>query len=614
MKLGELPQRINELFTKAALNIEAVRHLLFTILLVVSAFSAIFIVFGGQEVFFKSELVLYSKFIVMLWIICHFVLFFIGRNNRLELACFTYLVLAFMLVSAAFQSTTLSHFEKIILQFPITYTILFIALLLLPFKKFFQLSSLICGVSIIWIIIIQGKFLPPFGINIAVSFITQIFSHWILGILVARIMQLHYQRILESQAELANHNEKLEEEVAANVKVIKMQQEQLYQAQKLEALGQLTGGLSHDFNNYLTAILGFGKLAGRRVEKGSPVWRNINQIVRAGEKLSALTKQLLLFSRKQPMNPGIIDINKTITGLLKMLNRLIREDVTIKTDFAEDIQKIRADEVNIEQVIVNLVVNARDALPDGGTLTIRTENVTMSNEDLIKIPNSKEGKYVCLSVEDNGVGIDTETQKKIFEPFFTTKEVGKGTGLGLSVIYGIVQEHKGWINVFSEEGRGTTFKIYLATTEMPFTVRKKGDTTALNAKELGGNGERVLVIEDQEEILNFCEVTLNENGYQATTAKNADEAYNSIKAETKGFEFIITDIVLPGKSGINLVKEIEKMIPSIGIILTSGYSDKKEECEELIQSGVPFLQKPFDSEQLLRAIKKVKKKSPVDIK
>ncbi|MBI5361199.1 MAG: PAS domain S-box protein [Planctomycetes bacterium] len=379
-------------------------------------------------------------------------------------------------------------------------------------------------------------------------------------------------------------------------------QEQFLQAQKMEAIGLLAGGVAHDFNNLLTTIKGFSELAMMKIKDTDPLYGQMNQINLAAERAANLTRKLLLFSRKQPMKLVPVNINKVIDELLKMLNRLIGEDIEIVTEFSPDISPFRADVGNIEQVIMNLAINSRDAMPDGGRLLIKTENAVLNGEESRALSNARKGRFVRLSIEDNGIGMTKEVLVHMFEPFFTTKGIGKGTGLGLSVVYGIIKQHDGFINVYSEPGQGTTFRIYFpAVAEQPREETKK----QMSLQQLQGKGERILLIEDDKMVRNFAVTILEENGYAVSAVENAAEAINLFKKEKGKFDAIFSDVVLPDKNGIQLVEELLTIKSGIPVLFNSGYSDQKLNTHALKKIDAQFLQKPYTVIELMQVMRKI---------
>lgn len=375
---------------------------------------------------------------------------------------------------------------------------------------------------------------------------------------------------------------------------------QLLQSQKMEAIGKLAGGIAHDFNNLLTVIMGNAQLVMMKYQENDSNYHELKQILNASTRAANLTKQLLLFSRKHAMEIKTINLNKTISNLLKMIKRLIGENINIVTELDENLWNIDADESNLEQALVNLVVNASDAMPDGGTLTIRTENALFSEAESKTIRYGKPGKFVRLSIIDTGGGIPEEMLDQIFEPFFTTKEVGKGTGLGLSVVYGIIKKHNGWIDVQSEVDSGSVFDIYLPASDSATFEPRVSDIQPEYAHR--GSGETILVVEDEKDLLDFTVALLSQNGYAPLAAQNTEEAFKLVEKEQDNIKLILSDIVLPDGNGFHLVERILSRHPHIPAIFSSGYFQKN--ILDTIQKNQNFyyLQKPFQVNVLLARI------------
>ena len=378
-------------------------------------------------------------------------------------------------------------------------------------------------------------------------------------------------------------------------------EEQLRQSQKMEAVGQLAGGIAHDFNNLLTVITGYSDLTLRRLDHESPFRSSLEEIRKAGERAASLTRQLLAFSRKQVLQPKVIQLNAVVADVDKMLRRLIGEDIDPLTLLEPSLGQIKADPGQIEQVILNLAVNARDAMPQGGKLTIETANVYLDNQYARRHTVIQPGHYVMLAVSDTGSGIDAETQVRMFEPFFTTKEHGKGTGLGLSTVYGIVRQSGGHLWVYSEVGKGTTFKIYLPRVDGVTERDEARDTPA----ELPLGRETVLLTEDEEQVRQMIRTILEMGGYRVLEASGGEEALTLYEQHEGQIDLIMTDVVMPGISGRELAQSLETLHPGIRVLYMSGYTDDAIVRHGLLDQEIAFLQKPFTPDALMRKVREV---------
>jgi PAS domain S-box-containing protein len=378
-------------------------------------------------------------------------------------------------------------------------------------------------------------------------------------------------------------------------------EEQLRQSQKLEAVGQLAGGVAHDFNNLLTVITGYSDLSLRRLDKDSPFRSSLEEIKKAGERAASLTRQLLAFSRKQVLQPKVLQLNAVVADIEKMLRRLIGEDIDSLTVLEPSLGQIKADPGQIEQVILNLAVNSRDAMPQGGKLTIETANVYLDNQYVKRHTAIQPGHYVMLAVSDTGYGIDAETQAHMFEPFFTTKEQGKGTGLGLSTVYGIVKQSGGHLWVYSEVGKGTTIKIYLPRVDEITESEEGGDTPA----DLPRGRETVLLTEDEEQVREMIRMILEMNGYHILEAASGEEALAIYKQHEGQIDLVMTDVVMSQMSGRELTQSLEILHPGIKVLYMSGYTDDAIVRHGLLDEEIAFLQKPFTPDALMRKVRAV---------
>ncbi len=385
---------------------------------------------------------------------------------------------------------------------------------------------------------------------------------------------------------------------ARDITELKATQERLRQSEKMEAIGQLAGGVAHDFNNLLTAINGFADLSLVRSDLPAEVREYLESIRRSGDKAAALTSQLLAYSRKTMMVPRQLNLNASVTDMEKILRRLINEDITISTRLKPDLGDVRADPGQISQVILNLAVNARDAMPAGGKLTLETSNVSLPAAQAYSPVDAKPGPYVRLSVRDSGTGMSESVRARIFEPFFTTKEAGQGTGLGLSSVYGIVRQSGGYITVQSTVGKGSTFHLLL-----PRVDSHEMGSSAPAAESAPLGRENVLLVEDEEPVRIFLAKALESFGYTVRKCRNGSEALNALRENPLSSQLVITDLVMPGMSGSALSKTARQLNPLVKVLFISGYADHSLAKEALSLAGAYFLQKPFSSAQLAMRVR-----------
>ena len=377
-------------------------------------------------------------------------------------------------------------------------------------------------------------------------------------------------------------------------------EEQLRHAQKMEAVGTLAGGIAHDFNNALTAIIGYGDLLKMRIDKDNPLRRNVDQILGAAQKAANLTQRLLAFSRKQLIEPRPVNLNESIKNVEKLLTRLIREDIEIKVKLSREVLIVMVDSGQIEQALMNLATNARDAMPDGGVLTITTESVELNGEFFKAGDYEGPGRYALLSVTDTGIGMEKKTRERVFDPFFTTKEVGKGTGLGLSMVYGIIKQHKGYITVCSKPGKGTTFKIYLRSSELK--IEEKKSKTVGPAQ---GGKETVLIAEDDESVRMLSKEILERYGYNVLEATDGEDAVRGFMENKEKVQILLLDVVMPKKNGKEVYEEIVKIRPDIKALFISGYATDIMHKQGIIEEEINFISKPVSPEALLRKVREV---------
>ena len=375
---------------------------------------------------------------------------------------------------------------------------------------------------------------------------------------------------------------------------------QLRQAQKMEAVGRLAGGVAHDFNNVLSVILSYGEVLLGDMMPGDPLRADVEEIRKAASRAAGLTRQLLLFSRQQVAEPKVLDLREVLASMEKMVQRILGADVDLVLVTAKSAGRVRADPSHVEQVILNLVVNARDAMPMGGKLTIETENVVLDEGYAQEHLPAKAGPYVMMAVSDTGTGMDRETQARIFEPFFTTKEKGKGTGLGLSTVFGVVQQSGGNIWVYSEPGRGTTFKVYLPRVDAELDVVGPHPAPAT----LRGT-ETILLVEDEDQVRTIVQSILRRQGYRVMAAADGGEALLLCEGHPEAIDLLLTDVVMPHMSGPELARRLVAARPAMKVVCMSGYTDDTVVRHGVLEAGVAFLQKPITPTSLARKIREV---------
>ena len=376
-------------------------------------------------------------------------------------------------------------------------------------------------------------------------------------------------------------------------------QQRLYGAQKMEAIGRLAGGVAHDFNNLLTTIMGYTYTLLTSLPEDDSRRYDVLEIDKAANRAANITRQLLAYGRKQIVEPKILSLNDVIQGMDSMLQRLVGEAIELRYDLAPDLRLTRLDPSIVERTVINLVLNSRDAMPEGGTVTIRTRNADLGADYVRRHPQVHPGRYVMLAIEDTGVGMDKATVDRIFEPFFTTKEIGAGTGLGLATVYGMVKQSNGYIWVYSEVGLGTTIKVYFPEASKEET---EGNETAETFSPHGS--ETILLVEDDEEIRQLATKVLTDYGYSVLAASGPEEALDLFAGSRSRIDLVVTDVVMPKMSGRELASRLLKQKEDLTVLYISGYTDDRVVRDAILEPGAHFLEKPFTPEALARAVRK----------
>jgi nitrogen-specific signal transduction histidine kinase/ActR/RegA family two-component response regulator len=394
------------------------------------------------------------------------------------------------------------------------------------------------------------------------------------------------------------------EGIVEDVTERRMLEQQLRQSQKMEAVGRLAGGVAHDFNNLLTVIRGYTEILLGDLPTGDPRGSELEEIMKASDRAGALTRQLLAFSRQQVLAPKVLNLNTIVLNMHNLLRRLLGEDVDLQTVLDPELGHVKADPSQIEQVLMNLAVNARDAMPMGGRLTVETANVDLAENWGRDIINAKPGPYVMIAMSDSGAGMDEATKARVFEPFFTTKEQGKGTGLGLSTAYGIVKQSDGYISVYSEVGIGSTFKVYLPR----MNSQRDPAVSQLSTAATDRGTETVLLVEDEEGVRKLVLGILQRQGYQVLEATSGEEALEMVHEHNGKIDLLLSDVVLVGMSGRELSERMRIQMPTLKVIYMSGYTDDAIVRHGVLTESADFLQKPFSSDNLLRKVRGVLEK------
>jgi PAS domain S-box-containing protein len=418
------------------------------------------------------------------------------------------------------------------------------------------------------------------------------------------------RRVVERTRELSLTVARLEREISDREKAERALQKsegQLRHAQKMDAVGRLAGGVAHDFNNMLSVILGHTEMTLATLKAGSELYESLDTIRQAALRSAGLTQQLLAFSRQQVVSPRLLDLRQSVREFEKMLERVIGDDITLCITLGDEPCPVRVDPVQMEQVILNLAINARDAMPEGGKLWIETRIATLGPEHVFAHPEAKLGRHVELMVRDEGTGMDLETQRRIFEPFFTTKAEGRGTGLGLSTVYGIVHQSGGSLAVESELDKGSTFRVFLPVATAPGREAWQRDTKVVPTR----GTETILLVEDEPQVRRVCALTLRALGYRVVVAEDAEDAVKICASEQAVLHAVLTDVVMPGVSGVALVERLRALRPGLKVMFMSGYTDRQIVDVSKLNDSAAFIHKPFTPDSLGRQLRQLLDASPI---
>lgn len=568
-----------------------VAHLLIVIVVTISMIGVVRIILASyvSQMYLYTALRAYAAFFIV--VVC---VVLMVRRGRIKQACVVFIL--YQLIAMAWGTYTLGGVTVSMYNF---------------FVFAVMVSGLLLGgrwalgtafVSVIWgtaLLVFEKKgFLPPAVERSPFAAYSTVTPSFVTTAVIVYLYHKDITRALnrarESSAQLLQANQDLHSEVAAREKMERC----LAQAQKMEAVGRLAGGIAHDFNNMLVPILGYAELLVGEVEPDSGAHKKVARIRDAAEKAAALTRQILAFSRQQALAPEPLDVNETVVGVYKILRHAIGENIEIQLNLGSALYPVFADKSQIEQVLMNLVLNSKDAMPTGGRVTISTSNISLGTECLDEYDDElAAGDYVLLAVSDTGCGMDQDTLEKIFDPFFTTKASGKGTGLGLATVFGIVKQHQGGIRVFTQLGKGTTFKIYLPRTHLKHKPRREGEPE----RAASGIGGTVLVAEDDDLVRRVVCEALSSHGFNVLYAHDAPQACK-LANDLKSLDLLLTDVVMPGEDGKTLYQRIAEIHPRCKVLYMSGHAMDVVTDHGFLDEGVRLLRKPFKLNQLIQSV------------
>lgn len=600
--LRKVLKALQPVLLKVAQNIQEIRQVSFNLVLLISATASIFVVFIDKENLFKPQLAQLIKLIMPTWFLIHLPFYFLSRTKIVNIVRNSYFYSAIFILFFAHQCTNFSGFEKVILQIPQVYSILFVAILILPFKSF-SLFSTATSFALLFLIILSHKsFAQSIGFTGFAIHLTNVVGQWLLSIIISGVFHIHYKDLLESRSKLANHNERLEEEVNAKVKMIQRQQDQLHQSQKLKSLGQLAGGIAHDFKNQLFGISASAYLIKKVAGNNPRVLKNVENILTSSQRSADISNQLLAFARKGKIKSVGIDIHSVLSRQASLFNRTIDKKIRVKMELSAEKHVISGDPGQIDNALLNLAINARDAMPNGGMLTLATTNSTLQKEFCSKSEyDITAGDYVQISVSDTGEGIEDSIKNNIFEPFFTQKE--KGIGLGLSAVYGTITEHKGAIAIDTKVGSGTTITIYLPVSLS--TIPKKEKVKVVKKIE---TTKTILIIEDEDIVRISTQKILVNLGFHIKAFPEGKSALDYYRKSFNKVDLILLDMILPDYGVKELFSELQSINPSAKIILWSAFTFPNEIKALREKGAIDFIDKGIGTNEFTQRILSIVKK------
>ena len=598
---GSMSERIRIFLHRSVSDQGRLQRLTFNILLAISAFASSMVVLGLENAMYLPETAFKNRVFMAAWVILHIPTYLVSKGKYADKVRIAYLYAAFFVINGLYQASNAGEILRLSIQISENCTLLFISLLLIPMRRFMEFSTLACGILFIQVVSCSTAFDTPRDVATTLVLISIIGGIWIPAGVLSILLESFHRSMAEVNTTLAEYNTNLRNEVEKQSVIIKTQQGKVFEAQKMEAIGLLAGGIAHDFNNKLAIIRGYGELIDGSPGDRESILEWVNHIISAAKETSRMTRQLLAFSRQEIIQPRVLNLNTQLKERHLMLSLLAGGQVAYSTMPDNSLANCLIDPGQLEQILVNLVANARDAMPDGGRLELATSNTVLDREYCSLHPGSEPGNYATLSVADTGTGMDARIMAHLFEPFFTTKERGKGTGLGLATIYGVVHQNNGCIDVTSEPGKGSIFRIHFPRVEAQVSAYQAppdGDSTPY------GN-ETILVVEDEENLRHLINTMLARKGYRVIEAPGPAEAIQASREHIGTIHMLITDVIMMDGGARTAVAGITAQRPGIKILYMSAHADDIVAHHGVLDEGKHFIAKPFSSNELLRKVRDI---------
>jgi len=596
-----LSARFRSFLLRSVADQDRMRRVAFNALLAISASASLLVVFGLEDAMFQPATAIVIRRIMAIWVLFHIPALLFSRGKHAEKARIAFLYCAFLVLTNLYRSSDATEVVKIAIQISEYCVLLFISLLLIPMRRFIELSTLACGILFIQLISDNTAFSTPRDIATTMALTSIIIGMWIPSCILSLLLEYFHRSMAEINTTLSKYNQNLRLEVEKQSVIIKTQQSKVFEAQKMEAIGLLAGGIAHDFNNKLAIIRGYGELIDGSPDDRDSTIEWVRNIISAANETSRMTRQLLAFSRQEIIQPRVLNLGNSLKERHLMLSLLAGGQVAYSTNFDQTLGNCLIDPGQLEQIIVNLVANARDAMPDGGHLTVSTYNTVLDSKYLSDHPGITPGPYVTMAVTDTGSGMDENTVQHLFEPFFTTKERGKGTGLGLATIYGVVHQNSGCIDVQTKPGTGTTFRIHLPRVEAEATsYQSQGGMETIPA-----GTETILVVDDEDKLRQLIKTILSSKGYRILDAAGPTEAIQLSREHHGTIHLLLTDVIMLDGGAKTTVAGVTAQRPGIKVLYMSGHADDIIAHHGVLDEGKHFIAKPFSSADLLRKVREI---------